>query len=283
MTVLTSPEKVLWPAAGFTKGAMLEYYGSVAPALLPHLEGKPVTLRRFPDGLEGRSWFQNECPGASRRPSFVRTARVTLGGGREWAFCVIDNEETLLWAANLGTIELHPLLFSADLPTEPRAVVFDLDPGPPAGLAECCRVACRLREVLAETGIRSFPKTSGSVGLHVYVPLGPGHSFAHTKAFARGLAARLAREEEGVVDMQARAQREGKVLVDWGQNDAARSLVAPYSLRAAGWPTVSTPLSRDEVENGSELLVFEPQEVLERIRRLGDLFAPVLSLEQSLP
>ena len=280
---VSNREKVLWPRAGFTKGDAVDWYLALAPVLLPHLAGRAVTLRRFPDGIEGWSWYQMQWPRG--HPDWL-PSRPLPGRGLE-RFCLIDDEASLAWAANLAAIDLHPLLASVERPDEPTILVFDLDPSPPADLVDCCEVALAIRDAL--TGLASFPKTSGSVGLHVYVPLEAGHAFAETKAFARTLAERLAAEwPDRVTAEQRRSARVGKVLVDWLQNDATRSTAAAYSLRAAGWPTVSTPLTWDEVEEAKEarrpeLLTFQPADALARIERLGDLFQPVLTVSQSLP
>ena len=269
-------DKALWPEGGFTKGQMLDFYARVAPMLLPHLAGRPVTLRRFPDGVEGLNWYQFQWPRG--HPGWLRSAKL----GR-FRFCLIEDVASLLWAANLAAVELHPLLAPAARPEEPSFVVLDLDPGPPAGLRECCRVALAARELLGAAGLDSFAKTSGVLGLHLYVPLAPGHAFGSTKAFARTLAERLESElPELVVARTARELRAGKVLVDWVQNSRPRSSIAPYSLRAAPRPTVSTPLAWDELER-CDVGPFGPAEALSRVERLGDLFAPVLELEQRLP
>jgi bifunctional non-homologous end joining protein LigD len=284
---VSSLDKVLWPEAGFTKGEMLNYYVRAAPALLPHLAGRPITLRRLPDGVDEAGWYQNDCPPG--RPPWVRTETVEWPSGRTWDFCAVDDLPTLVWVANLGTIELHPFLALRSQLARPTAVVFDLDPGPPAGLADCCRVALRLRALLEEAGLAGFAKVSGALGLHVLVPLNTEHSWQETKAFARAVAEVLAGDRpDEVVDRQARGLRAGKVLVDWLQNDPTRSTVAPYSLRAEGWPTVCTPVTWEEIERAAaerrdELLMFEPAGALERVERLGDLFRPILELEQQLP
>ncbi len=278
---LTNLDRVLWPEAGFTKGAMIEYYRRVAHVLLPHLAGRPLTMWRFPLGVHERGWWQNECRG---RPPWMATAEI-----RGQQFCIVDDLPSLVWAANLGAVELHPYLARGDRPDQPTVVVFDLDPGAGADTVACCRAAVWLREALDELGLVSFAKTSGSLGLHVYVPLNAHPDFAETKAFARALARRLAAEHpDHVVDEARRSARAGKVLVDWLQNDATRSTVAAYSLRATRRPTVSTPVTWDEVERTlaeakPELLAFEPAHVLARLDRFGDLFRPVLELTQTLP
>ena len=283
---LSSPDRVLWPKAGFTKAELLAYYAHVAPALLPHIAGRPLTLGRFPEGVERYGWYQTECRG---HPEWLRTLAVAGRTGKGQRYCVLDDLPSLLWAANIGGIELHPFLARADRIDEPTHVVFDLDPGPPAGTLECWEVALRLRRVLAEVGLESFPKTSGSVGAHVYVPLNADHTYDQTKSFARAVAHSLAGgHPDLVVATTGRAARTGKVLVDWGQNDRIKSLIAAYSLRAMPFPTVSTPLTWDEVERAvderrPDTLAFGPEEVLERVDRCGDLFRPVLELAQTLP
>jgi bifunctional non-homologous end joining protein LigD len=277
---LTNLDRVLYPDAGFTKGDLTAYYGAIAPVLVPHVAGRPLTLGRFPGGVEKPGFAQTECRGA---PPWLATQAVRLRDGRVRRFCLVNDAPSLLWVANLGTIELHPFLAYGAAPDEPTVVVFDLDPGPPADFAACCETALALGELLAESGLASFPKTSGGVGLHVYVPLNSPHTFEQTKRFARAAADRLAEERpEHVTAKPGREGRRGKVLVDWVQNDPTRSTVSVYSLRAARWPTVSTPLAWDEVER-REPLVFAPAAVLGRVAQLGDLFAPVLELEQRLP
>ncbi len=278
---VTNVDKVLWPVAAFTKGELIDYYVRAAPALLPHLADRHLSLRRFPDGVDGGTWYQNECRGA---PSWLRTEVV-----RDQRFCVVEDLAGLVWVANLAAIELHPFLARVDAPDEPTALLFDLDPGPHADLAACARVALRVRDLLDGAGLAAYPKTSGSVGLHVLVPLAPGHTFAETKAFARTVAGILAAETpELVVSEQRRSLRGSRVLVDWLQNDPTRSLVCAWSLRAAGWPTVATPVGWDEVERcassgRAELLTFTWDAALDRLDRLGDLHAPVLAGGQRLP
>jgi bifunctional non-homologous end joining protein LigD len=280
-------EKVLWRDPGFTKGQMIGFYRGVAPALLLHLERRPVTLRRFPDGVEGCGWYQFQWP--KGHPDWLPSHPVPGRTRKVWDFCLVNDLSSLLWAANLAAIELHPFLARADRLDEPTVVVFDLDPGPPADVVECCEVALYLRDMLADLGLASLAKTSGSVGLHVYVPLNTAHTFHDTKAFARSLASRLAAEHaERVTDDTRKSSRAGKVLIDWIQNDATRSTVAAYSLRATAWPTVSTPVTWEEVERAAaarkpELLTFDPADVLMRLDRFGDLFRPVVEMSQTLP
>ncbi len=283
---LTSLDRVMWPRTGFTKGQMISYYREVGPALVPHVAGRPVTLGRLPEGVEGPGWYQTNC----RQPApWMRTARVAGRGGEPQEYCVIDDVPALLWVANLGTIELHPLLAEADAPDRPLVVVFDLDPGPPAGIVEACRVALMLRAELEQRGFTSLAKTSGSKGVHVYVPLNADERYERTKPFAREIAATLAeRHPDQVVPGIARAERAGLVFFDWAQNDPVRSTVAPYSLRAAPTPKVSTPITWEEVERAvetgdAESLRFEPRRVLDRLEKSGDVFEPILRIRQSLP
>ena len=277
---------MLWPAVGFTKGDMLAYYEAIAPVLLPHLAGRPLTLGRFPAGVDGPGFASTECPG---RPDWVSTVRVTLRSGEVREQCVVDNLASLLWVANLCSIELHAFPSAAGRLEEPAFVVFDLDPGPGTGLAECARTALRLRDALAETGLVGISKTSGGLGLHVYVPLAPGHAFEESKAFARAIAARLAREQPGAVtDKRAASSRDGRVLIDWIPNSPRALTVAPYSLSAADAPSIATPIGWDEVEaaapgNADDELRFDPHQVLERAAEIGDLFRPLLEPEQRLP
>jgi bifunctional non-homologous end joining protein LigD len=281
---LSHLDRVLWPSTGFTKAAMLDYYVRVAPALLPHLRRRPITMWRYPEGVEAKGWWQNECRGA---PAWVPVYEYDGTDGRHHRHCVVDNVATLLWVANQGTVELHPFLFRAERPEAAPVVVFDLDPGEPATLADACDVGLRVRQLLEEAGLRAFAKSSGSKGLHVYVPLNEPHTFDETKAFARTFAAILARERDDVVDRQARSIRRGKVLLDWLQNDAFRSTVAPYSLRATPTPTVSMPVPWDDVERAAggdvSRLLPGPEEALGRLDREGDAFAEVLTLRQRLP
>ncbi|MDQ3993403.1 MAG: non-homologous end-joining DNA ligase [Actinomycetota bacterium] len=278
---LSSLEKVLWPEAGFTKGDMLEYYRRIAPALLPHVAGRPVTLGRFPDGVDRYGWYQTNCRG---NPEWIATRRV---GTQD--YCVLEDSAGLLWAANMGAVELHPLLGRAAEVDEPTVVVFDLDPGGPASILDCCRVALLVREWLTGAGLESFVKTSGSLGVHVYVPVNARVTYDQTKAFARRVAEELAESDpDRIVAKPARKLRAGKVLVDWGQNVATRSMIAPYSLRGTAWPLVSAPVSWNEVEAAAargepSSVTFAPSEVLARVERSGDLFAPVTSLVQPLP
>jgi bifunctional non-homologous end joining protein LigD len=277
---LTSRDKIMWPSTGFTKGDLLGYYERVAPVLLPHLAGRPLTLGRFPSGIEKRGFAQTECRGS---PEWVQTAPIRLRDGRIRNFCLARDAASLLWIANLGTVELHTFLAVAGALDQPTAVLFDLDPEPPAGLADACRVALVLRERLGARGLAAVVKTTGGAGLHVVVPLNRPHSYARTRDFARRLAHELAEDDEQIVASATRRdRREGTVLIDWAQNSERRSVVAPYSLRASYVPLVSTPVAWDEVESGNEGLLFGPSEVLDRVARLGDLFGPAAHAVQTI-
>ncbi len=286
--VLSNLDKVLYPAAGFTKAQVIDYYSRIAPALLPHLRERLVTFKRYPDGVRGKFFYQKECP--EFRPNWLQTAAV-LGrkNGPPINFCLLNDLPSLVWAANLAALELHTSLSLAADPFAPTMLVFDLDPGPPAGILECARVGLRLRELLEKLGLRSFPKTSGLKGLQVYVPLNLPSSYEQTRGFARACAELLERQHPGlVVSKMNKKLRTGKVFIDWSQNDAHKTTVCVYSLRAAERPTASTPVTWPELEaalakEAPELLVFEAGEVLRRLARFGDLFAPVLTLKQQLP
>jgi bifunctional non-homologous end joining protein LigD len=286
---LSNLDKVLFPQVGFTKGQLIDYYTRVAPALLPHLRGRPLTLKRYPDGVEGQFFYEKQSPG--HRPEWVRTAAVwSRHNSRTIDFTLADDLATLVWLAQLGNLELHTSLALAVDVASPTILAFDLDPGPPATIVECARVALDLRAVFSHLGMQAFPKTSGSKGMQVYVPLNSeGVTYAQTKPFAQGIARLLERRRpELVVSDMRKSLRSGKVLVDWSQNDEHKTTVSVYSVRARERPTVSTPLEWDEVEAVIESgdpddLAFTTDEVLERVAEHGDLFAPVTSLVQPLP
>jgi bifunctional non-homologous end joining protein LigD len=281
---LSNLDKVMYPAVGFTKGQVIDFYIRVAPVLLPHLRDRPLTLKRYPNGVEGGHFYEKQCP--SHRPEWVRSESVVLQS-KTIDFCICDDLPTLAWLANLADLELHPSLSKVPNVERPTVMAFDLDPGPPAGLAECCEVALLLRDALAALGLDSFAKTSGSKGLQVYVPLNTHEvDYDHgTKPFSQALARHLeAQHPKLIVSSQKKELRKGKVLIDWSQNDEHKTTVSVYSLRARERPTVSTPLDWDEVEAGDpDALVFEAGELLERVEERGDLFAPVAELEQRLP
>lgn len=285
---LTNLDKVLYPKAGFTKGEVVDYYAKAAPAIVPHLRGRPLTLRRFPEGVEdtAAAFFEKRCP--KHRPEWVRTTPVAVEKDTI-DFCLCEDLPTLVWMAQLAAIELHPSLSLAEDLDRPTVLAFDLDPGPPADVLDCCRVALRLRELFGHFEVECFPKTSGSKGLQVYVPLNTEISYEETKPFAKAIAQLLEKQTpKEVVSKMKKAERKGKVFVDWSQNHSRKTTIAVYSLRARERPTVSTPVSWEEVEaaldrDDRECLVFEAGDVLERLERHGDLFAPVLELEQGLP
>ena len=276
---LSNLHKVLYPS-GFTKGEVIDYYTRVAPVLLPHLADRPLTVKRYPEGSQGQFFFEKNA--ARGTPDWVRTVRLPAPGStknRETIdYIVVDELASLVRLANLAALELHvPQWRVPPRAREPRTdlLVFDLDPGPPATIAECCEVALLVRDLLAEVGLTLFAKTSGSKGMQVSAPVEVSDP-AHTSAFARSVAQRLEREHPGlVVSRMTKALRPGKVLVDWSQNNPAKTTVAPYSLRAREEPTVSTPVTWDEVNNGGSLRFTAPQ-VLDRIARGGDLFAGTL-------
>ena len=286
---LTNLDKVLYPETGFTKGEMVDYYARVAPAIVPHLSGRAVTLRRFPEGVDDldAAFFEKRCP--KHRPKWVKTARVTVEKGKI-DFCVCDSLPTLIWMAQLAAIELHPSLSRSRAPKRPTVLAFDLDPGPPADVVDCSRVALRLRDLLAQLGLESFVKTSGSKGMQLYVPLNSKATYEQTRPFAQAIAQIVAKQspDEVLAKMGKKSDRSGKVLIDWYQNNERKTTIAVYSLRARERPTCSTPVNWDEVEAAADsgdgsALVFETTDVLKRLDDQGDLFAPVLELEQQLP
>jgi bifunctional non-homologous end joining protein LigD len=284
---LTNLDKVLYPHAGFTKGELIGYYAAIAPVLLPHLRDRPLTLKRYPDGVQGEHFYEKQCP--SHRPEWVRTAAVWSGRTeREIDYCLCQDLPTLVWLGNLAALELHPSLSCAPALERPRTLAFD--PGPPADVVRCCEVALALRDMFAELGLRSFAKTSGLTGMQVYVPLNRSEAtYEQTKPFARAVADLLAHHRPRlVVSSMAKAARRGRVLIDWSQNDEHKTTVAVYSPRANESPTVSTPVSWEEVASCRDAedparLQFAPIQALERVREHGDLFAEVASLCQSLP
>ena len=274
----------MYPATGFTKGQVIDYYTRIAPAVLPHLRDRPLTLKRYPNGVEQGHFYEKQCP--SHRPEWVRSEPVELSS-KTIDFCVCDDLPTLVWLANLADLELHPSLSKVPDVERPTVMAFDLDPGQGSGLAECCEVAVILRDALQQLGLECFPKTSGSKGIQVYVPLNVDDvDYDHgTKLISNALARHLEAEHPKlIVSSQKKELRKNKVLIDWSQNDEHKTTVGVYSLRARDRPTVSTPLSWDEVEGGDpEALVFEADDVLQRVEEQGDLFAPVEELQQSLP
>jgi bifunctional non-homologous end joining protein LigD len=267
---LTNLDRVLWPATGFTKRQLIDYYAAVADVLVPHLAGRPLTLGRFPGGVDGPGFAQTECRG---RPDWMATKRLTLRSGEVRDFCLVQDLPSLLWVANLGTIELHLYLGAGDAGEDAVLALFDLDPVAGAGPLDVAGVALRLRSLLEELGLASFPKSTGGLGLHVYVPLNVPHRYEVVRAFCADVAARLPADA---------------VRVDCAQNHPRRSMIAPYSLRAASRPVVSAPLAWEEVAAAAaadrpELLVFTAEQMPPRVEERGDLFGPVLDLVQRLP
>lgn len=280
-------DKVLYPDAGFTKGDVIDYYVRVSGVLLPHLRGRPITLKRYPEGVNGFFFYEKQCP--AHRPRWVKTTDVPKDDGGTIHYCVMNDLPALVWAANLADLELHTFLHRAPRIERPTTLVFDLDPGAPADVRDCCRVALRLRDLFTALGLECLTKTSGSKGMQLYVPLNTPTTYEKTKDFARRIAEGLEREMAGEVTANMRRSlRRGKVFIDWSQNDDHKTTINVYSLRAKSRPTVSTPLLWREVEAGARsrsasTLVFETKDVLRRIKKHGDLFAPALDEKQRLP
>jgi bifunctional non-homologous end joining protein LigD len=288
---LSNLDKVLYPEVGFTKGEVIDYYTRIAAVLLPHVQDRPLTFKRYPEGVEGQFFFAKNAP--SHTPDWVRTVELPSPGSTKKRdtinYPVMCDLPTLVWAANLAALELHVPMWRVTRtgkPKHPDMMVFDLDPGPPATIVECCEVARHVRGVLDEDGLTSYPKTSGSKGLQLYVPLDEKAPWEDVHAYARTLAQRLEKEHPQLVVWNMKKElRTGKVLVDWSQNNAAKTTVAVYSLRARATPTVSTPVAWDEVESCSrpEDLRFTSADVLQRVEQHGDLFAATLDRSQTLP
>jgi len=282
---LSNLDKVLYPT-GFTKSQVIDYMARIAPTAIPHLTDRALTFRRYPDGTATQGFFEKRCPG--HRPPWLE---VAVGpGDRNGAieYCRIDETAAMVWAANMAAIEIHAPMALADDLTTPRVLVFDFDPGAPATIIECCQIAVATRDVLDAVGLRGWCKTSGSKGLQMYLPLNtPGATHHGAADFALAVGQVLERRLPGrVTTVMAKAQRPGKIFVDWSQNSLHKTTIAPYSLRARPEPTVSTPVKWTEVEacaDGYEILSFTSDEVLERVAVLGDLFADVLTVEQELP
>jgi len=279
---LSNLEKVLYPEAGFTKGEVIDYYARIAPVLLPHLAGRPTTFKRYPNGVEGKFFFEKNAP--SHAPSWLKSVTLPSPGStksRETInYPLISDLPSLVWAANLAALELHVPMWRVGprgKVHDPDLLVFDLDPGPPATIVECCEVARLLQPLLEKDGLTAYPKTSGSKGLQLYVPV-TGASWEQTHSYAREIAQRVADEQPELVVWQMKKDiRGGKILIDWSQNNAAKTTICVYSLRARPHPTVSTPISWREVESCTSPadLVFTAPDVLDRVEREGDLFADV--------
>jgi bifunctional non-homologous end joining protein LigD len=278
--------KVFYPKSGFTKGQVIDYYVRISPYLLPHLKNRPITLKRYPNGAGGFFFYEKNCPSP---PPWVNTTKVPRSEGGQISYCMLNSLPSLIWAANLADLELHTFLHRASGLDRPTALAFDLDPGAPADVISCCGVAIQLHDLFAALKMECFPKTSGSKGLQVYVPLNTPTSYEKTKPFAHAVAELLERRSpDRIVSKMLKVLRKGKVLVDWSQNDSHKTTVNVYSLRAVERSLVSTPVTWDEIrkavrENRASSLQFETRDVLRRVRSKGDLFAPVLTLKQKLP
>jgi len=283
---VSSLDKVFYPKTGFTKGQVIDYYVRISPVLLPHLKNRPITLKRYPNGVEGFFFYEKACP---PHPEWVKTTNVARSDGTDIPYCLMNGLPALVWAVNLADLELHTFLHTAPAIDRPQYLAFDLDPGAPADVLDCCRVALRIKQLFDELGLKTFAKSSGSKGLQIYVPLNTAATYEKTKAFAHAVAEGLEREDpKGVVSKMLKALRKGKVLVDWSQNDDHKTTVSVYSLRAKDRPTVSAPVTWEEVatalkKKNAKALFFEAGEALKRVEKKGDLFAPVLTLKQKLP
>jgi bifunctional non-homologous end joining protein LigD len=286
---LTNLNKVLYPATGFTKGQVIDYYSRIAPTMLPHLKGRPTTRKRYPNGVDGIFFYEKNVP--EHRPDWIKTVNVWSETNNDHThYVLVDEVPTLVWLANLAALELHTLLAKVPKLQQPTMMVFDLDPGPPADILDCIRIATHLREMFDHLKLKCLCKTSGGKGLHLYVPLNtPGVTFEKTKSFARSIAQLLEQEMPNDVTHNMRKElRKGKIFVDWSQNDDHKTTVCAYSLRAREHPTVSTPVTWEELEaarkaRNAKQLVFEAGDVLKRVEKLGDLFEPVRTLKQKLP
>src|SRR5437588_2773770 len=281
-------DKVLYPKVAFTKGQVIDYYIKIAPVLLPHLEDRPLTMKRYPNGVDAEFFYEKNCP--SHRPKWVKTTKVwSEGNNRMMDYCLAQDLPTLVWAANLADLELHTSLARKKDVTRPTVMVFDLDPGAPADIVKCCQVGLWLRDLLGEMKLKSFAKTSGSKGLQVYVPLNTPVTFNQTKNLSRALAQHLEGEHKNLVTSNmSKALRKGKVFVDWSQNDEHKTTICVYSLRSREAPTSSTPVTWDEVEKcmkkkKADFLKFRSDQVLARVEKLGDIFEPVEEMKQKLP
>lgn len=289
-------DKVFYPETGFTKGDVIDYYARIAPVLLPHVKGRPVSLKRYPDGVAGQYFYEKQCP--SHAPDWIKkqTVKVAKDNGEHIDYCVFNDLPSLVWAANIANLELHTFQHRGRALQRPTALVFDLDPGPPADIRQCCEVAMHIKGLFDRLKLKCFPKTSGSKGMQLVVPLNTAVNYDRTKAFAHHVADVLAQSlPDLVVSDMKKSLREGKVFIDWSQNDDKKTTVSVYSLRAKDVPSVSTPLEWEEVERvvrargkrrsgkDTKPLVFQAHEVLARVKKKGDLFEPVLTLKQKLP
>lgn len=281
---VTNLTKVLYPMVGFTKAQVIEYYVKIAPVMLPHIEDRGVTFKRWPDGVTGESFFNKRCP--NHRPDWVGTCLGPGDRGGGIDYCQLSEVASLAWAANLAALEIHGPMARCDDLESPTMLVFDLDPGEPATIVQCCQIALAIKDVLDTVGLMSVAKTSGSKGMQLYVPLNTPHTHAHASDFALAVAQLLEKQmPTAVTATMAKKERPNKIFIDWSQNSRHKTTIAPYSLRGKDRPTVSTPISWDEVADGAdgEPLSFEAFEVLERVEEFGDLFEDAVSVEQELP
>lgn len=285
---LSNLDKIYYPRTEFSKAQVIDYYVKIAPYILPHIKDHPLTLKRYPHGSGKNFFYQKECP--SHKPKWLKTAPVwSEKNKRNINFTLANDLPSLLWVINLAALELHTSLSLYSAISLPRVLVFDLDPGLPATILECAQVALWLREIFIKYDLKSYPKTSGSKGLQIYVPLNTTTNYEDTKEFAHKLAKLLEKQHpEVVVSKMKKSLRPGKIFIDWSQNDQHKTTVCVYSLRAKETPTVSTPVSWKEVEQAlstrkAQFLSFTSDQVLERIIKFGDLFSPVLSDKQQLP
>jgi len=285
---LSNLEKDLYPSYGFTKANILEYYRGIAPFILPHLKDRALTLKRYPEGVEQDFFFEKRCP--MHRPAWVKTAEVPQDDGDKIRFCLVNDLETLIWVENLASLELHVPLARAGSPWTPDSMVFDLDPGDPANILDCARVALILRDLLSRMGLASYIKTSGQKGLHVFVPLNrKDTTFEDTKTFSKAVAGIMQKHYPALVTAKmAKQERIGKVFINWSQNDASKTMICVYSLRAREKPFVSFPVEWKELEDlaglgDPERLQVVHSEAVRRAEEKGDLFREVLVKEQKLP
>ena len=285
---LSNLEKDLYPSYGFTKAHILEYYRRMAEFILPHLKDRALTLKRYPEGVEKDFFFEKRCP--SHRPAWVKTAEVRQDDGEQMTVCLVNDLETLIWVENLASLELHVPLARAGSPETPDSMVFDLDPGEPANILDCARVALILRDLLSRLRLTSYVKTSGQKGLHVYVPLNRKETtFEDTKKFSKAVAGIMQKNYPDLVTAKmAKEQRKGRVFINWSQNDASKTMICVYSLRAREKPFVSFPLAWGELEKlagqgDPEKLQVMHSEAVRRVEKKGDLFREVLVKEQKLP
>ncbi len=285
---LSNLDKVLYPATGFTKGDVIHYYLSIAPAILPHLKDRPLTLKRYPNGVDGMMFYEKRCP--SHRPAWMKTQCVeSRGKDGKIDYCLVNEAASLAWVQNIASIELHTLLYTAKKLFQPTMVVFDLDPGPPAGVLEACEVGLELRDLFEKLGLQTFVKHSGGKGLHLVVPLNTKTTFDDTKTFAQSIAMLFEKNApDRATHMMRKSLRGGKVFIDWSQNDEHKTTVTAYSLRARERPTVSLPLTWAEIEKAVkkkqvDSIRFEADAAVKRIKKVGDLFADAGKLKQKLP